>query len=40
MPSQRWYRPTGHGLEAKIGEKLETLRKRDAKARSRDESKS
>jgi putative ATPase len=40
MPSQRWYRPTDRGLEAKIGEKLETLRKRDAKARSRDENKS
>src|SRR5207249_6162001 len=40
MSSQRWYRPTDRGLEAKIGEKLETLRKRDAKARSRDENKS
>ena len=40
MPSQRWYRPTDRGLEAKIGEKLETLRNRDEKARSRDKSKS
>ncbi|TMH07468.1 MAG: replication-associated recombination protein A [Betaproteobacteria bacterium] len=40
MSSQRWYQPTDRGLEAKIGEKLETLRKRDAKARSRDENKS
>ena len=40
MPPQRWYRPTDRGLEAKIGEKLETLRNRDEKARSRDKSKS
>jgi putative ATPase len=40
MPAQRWYRPTDRGLEAKIAEKLETLRNRDEKARPRDSGKS
>jgi putative ATPase len=32
MPAQRWYEPTGRGLEGKIREKLEELRKKNAEA--------
>jgi putative ATPase len=32
MPDVEWYRPTDRGLEAKIGEKLAELRRRDADA--------
>jgi putative ATPase len=32
MPHVEWYRPTDRGLEAKIAEKLASLRERDAKA--------
>jgi putative ATPase len=31
MPTVEWYRPTDRGLEAKIAEKLASLRRRDAK---------
>jgi len=31
MPDVEWYRPTDRGLEAKIAEKLASLRGRDAK---------
>ena len=37
MPDVAWYRPTDRGLEAKIKEKLEALRRRDAKARAEGE---
>jgi putative ATPase len=40
MKAARWYVPTGRGLEAKIEERLATLRNRDAVARSKDEDKS
>lgn len=30
--SQRWYAPTSNGMEARIREKLETLRAMDAQA--------
>jgi len=30
MPAVEWYRPTERGLEAKIREKLQQLRSRDA----------
>jgi len=33
MPEVSWYEPTDRGLEAKIREKLEALRTRDAKAK-------
>ncbi len=33
MPDVTWYQPTERGLEAKLREKLETLRVRDGKAR-------
>ncbi|HUL94975.1 MAG TPA: replication-associated recombination protein A [Usitatibacter sp.] len=33
MPRQEWYRPTDRGLEAKIREKLEHLRRRDEDAK-------
>ena len=33
MPDVEWYRPTDRGLEAKIAEKLASLRERDAKTR-------
>jgi putative ATPase len=32
LPAQRWYRPVDRGMEIKIGEKLEHLRKLDAEA--------
>jgi putative ATPase len=32
MPSLEWYRPTDRGLEAKIRERLEELRRRNAEA--------
>jgi putative ATPase len=40
MKAARWYVPTGRGLEAKIEERLASLRNRDAVARSKDEEKS
>jgi putative ATPase len=33
MAAPNWYRPTDRGLEARIAEKLDTLRQRDAEAR-------
>jgi putative ATPase len=33
MPPQRWYQPTGRGLEGKIREKLDHLRSLDDEAR-------
>jgi len=33
MPAVEWYRPTGRGLEQRIREKLEDLRRRNAEAR-------
>jgi len=33
MATPNWYRPTDRGLEARIAEKLDTLRQRDAEAR-------
>jgi len=33
MAAPNWYRPTDRGLEARISEKLDTLRQRDAEAR-------
>jgi putative ATPase len=33
MEPPRWYQPTDRGLEAKIREKLEYLRSRDAEAK-------
>jgi putative ATPase len=35
MPAVEWYRPTERGLEAKIREKLETLRNRDRAVKTR-----
>jgi putative ATPase len=35
MPEVRWYEPTGRGLEGKIKEKLEDLRRRNAEARAK-----
>jgi putative ATPase len=32
MPEVSWYRPTGRGLEGRIGEKLDELRRRNAEA--------
>jgi len=32
MPAVEWYRPTGRGLEAKIRERVEELRRRNAEA--------
>ena len=32
IASQRWYEPTSHGMEARIREKIETLRAMDAQA--------
>ena len=37
MERPQWYRPTDRGLEAKIREKLERLRERDAQARKKKE---
>ena len=37
MPDVSFYEPTDRGLEAKIGEKLASLRRRDAKARADDD---
>ena len=33
MAVPRWYAPTGRGLEGKIGEKLNELRRRNEEAR-------
>jgi putative ATPase len=33
MQAQQWYQPTDRGLEAKIKEKLEFLRSKDAAAK-------
>jgi putative ATPase len=33
MTPQRWYRPTGRGLESRIGERLEELRRLNEAAR-------
>jgi len=33
MEPQRWYRPTGRGLESRIGERLEELRRLNEAAR-------
>jgi putative ATPase len=35
MPVQRWYRPTQHGMEARIAAKLDHLRELDAQAAGR-----
>jgi putative ATPase len=35
MPAVEWYRPSGRGLEQKIREKLEELRRRNAEARAK-----
>ena len=35
MPAVEWYRPTDRGLEARIREKLETLRSRDRAAKAK-----
>jgi putative ATPase len=40
MEAAQWYVPTERGLEAKIGERLASLRNRDADARSEDKDKS
>jgi putative ATPase len=32
MPPVEWYRPAGRGMEARIREKLEELRRRNAEA--------
>jgi hypothetical protein len=33
MPAVEWYKPTGRGLELRIREKLEELRRLNAEAR-------
>ena len=40
MDAERWYVPTERGLEAKIGERLDSLRDRDAVARTEDKDRS
>ena len=40
MDAERWYVPTARGLEAKIGERLASLRDRDAVARTEDKDRS
>ena len=40
MDAERWYVPTERGLEAKIGERLASLRDRDAVARTEDKDRS
>jgi len=35
MPAVEWYRPTGRGLEGKIREKLDELRRRNAEAQAK-----
>ncbi|MGH8688424.1 MAG: recombination factor protein RarA, partial [Burkholderiales bacterium] len=35
MPEVEWYKPTERGMEARIREKLEELRRRNAEARAK-----